>query len=56
MSRYLSVLEASFVVRRLAPYLKSRATRLIMAAKCYVFNASVEQYELNAYRDLDEID
>jgi len=34
-SRYLGVLEASFVVARLAPYLANRASRLIKSPKLY---------------------
>jgi predicted AAA+ superfamily ATPase len=34
-ARYLGLLEASFVVRRLPPYLKNKASRLIKAPKLY---------------------
>ena len=34
-SRYLSVLEASFVLRRVGPYLRNKTTRLIKSPKMY---------------------
>ena len=34
-SRYLSVLEASFVLYRIGPYLRNKATRLIKSPKMY---------------------
>jgi predicted AAA+ superfamily ATPase len=40
-SRYLSVLEASFVVTRLAPYLANRASRLIKSPKLYFSDAGL---------------
>ncbi len=39
--RYLGVLEASFVVCRLAPYLASRASRLIKSPKLYLSDAGL---------------
>ncbi len=39
--RYLGVLEASFVVRRLAPYLANRASRLIKSPKLYLSDAGL---------------
>lgn len=39
--RYLGVLEASFVVRRLPPYLKSRASRLIKSSKIYITDSGL---------------
>ena len=40
-ARYLSVLEASFVVQRLAPYLSNRASRLIKSPKLYVSDSGL---------------
>ncbi|MBN1422585.1 MAG: ATP-binding protein, partial [Planctomycetes bacterium] len=40
-SRYLSVLEASFVVRRLPPFLSNRASRLIKSPKIYVTDSGL---------------
>ena len=39
--RYLSVLEASFVVRRLPPYLRNRASRVIKSAKIYAADSGL---------------
>ncbi len=36
VSRYLGVLETSFVIERLTPYLRNRATRLIKSPKIFV--------------------
>jgi hypothetical protein len=41
VSRYLSLLEASFVMYRLPPYLKSRASRLIKSPKIYVADSGL---------------
>lgn len=41
VSRYLGVLEASFVIRRLAPYLKSPATRLIKSPKLFLSDSGL---------------
>jgi len=43
-ARYLSVLEASFVVTRLTPYLSNRATRLIKSPKLYVADSGLAAY------------
>jgi predicted AAA+ superfamily ATPase len=43
-ARYLSVLEASFVIRRLAPYLRNRASRIIKSPKLYMWGALLETY------------
>ena len=40
-SRYLSLLEASFVVNRLAPYLANRASRLIKSPKLYLSDSGL---------------
>lgn len=40
-ARYLSVLEASFVINRLPPYLSNRASRLIKSPKLYVADSGL---------------
>lgn len=40
-ARYLSLLEASFVVRRLAPFLANRASRLIKSPKLYIADSGL---------------
>lgn len=40
-ARYLGVLEASFVVQRLAPYLSNRASRLIKSPKLYLSDSGL---------------
>lgn len=40
-ARYLGILEASFVVRRLPPYLKNRASRLIKSPKIYLSDSGL---------------
>lgn len=40
-SRYLSVLEASFVVERLAPFLSNRTSRLIKSPKLYLADSGL---------------
>ncbi|NPV04866.1 MAG: ATP-binding protein [Syntrophaceae bacterium] len=40
-ARYLSLLEASFVVHRLPPFLRSRASRLIKSPKLYVSDSGL---------------
>ncbi len=40
-ARYLSLLEASFVVTRLAPYLANRASRLIKSPKLYIADSGL---------------
>jgi uncharacterized protein len=40
-ARYLSLLEASFVVTRLAPYLTNRASRLIKSPKLYIADSGL---------------
>jgi len=40
-ARYLSVLEASFVVNRLSPYLSNRASRLIKSPKLYLSDSGL---------------
>lgn len=43
-SRYLSILEASFVIYRLNPYLKNRASRLIKSPKLYMSDSGLACY------------
>jgi predicted AAA+ superfamily ATPase len=43
-SRYLSLLEASFIIYRLAPYLRNRASRLIKSPKMYVTDSGLAAY------------
>ncbi len=40
-SRYLSLLETSFVISRLSPYLRNRASRLIKAPKIYMSDSGL---------------
>ncbi len=40
-TRYLSVLEASFVIRRLPPFLGNRASRLIKGSKLYLGDSGI---------------
>jgi len=42
--RYLGLLEASFLVRRLPPFLKNRSTRLIKSPKLYVSDSGLAAY------------
>jgi predicted AAA+ superfamily ATPase len=43
-SRYLSLLEASFIIQRISPYLKNRASRLIKSPKLYVSDSGLVCY------------
>ena len=43
-SRYLSLLEASFIIQRIGPYLKNRAGRLIKSPKMYVSDSGLACY------------
>ena len=43
-SRYLSLLEASFIIYRLGPYLRNRASRLIKSPKIYVSDSGLGSY------------
>jgi uncharacterized protein len=43
-SRYLGVLEASFVMYRLSPYLRNRASRLIKSPKIYLGDCGLASY------------
>lgn len=45
-ARYLSVLEASFVIRRLGPYLRNRASRIIKSPKLYVADTGLTAHLL----------
>jgi predicted AAA+ superfamily ATPase len=56
-SRYLSLLETSFVISRLSPYLRNRASRLIKAPKIYMsdsglacFMAGIDKLQMD-YRE-----
>jgi len=51
-SRYLGVLETSFVLSRLAPHLRSRATRLIKSPKLFVTDSGLAAH-LTEVEDLD---
>ncbi|MCL4557382.1 MAG: ATP-binding protein [Deltaproteobacteria bacterium] len=42
--RYLSMLEASFVIHRLSPYIRNRASRLIKSPKLYVADSGLACY------------
>ena len=43
-SRYLSLLETSFVIYRILPYLMNRATRLIKSPKMYISDSGIGCY------------
>lgn len=43
-SRYLSLFEASFIIYRLSPYLRNRASRLIKSPKLYISDAGLACY------------
>ncbi len=45
-ARYLSLLEASFVIRRLGPYLGNRASRIIKSPKLYAADSALAAYYL----------
>jgi predicted AAA+ superfamily ATPase len=51
VNRYLGLLETSFVIARLAPYLRSRTTRLIKSPKLYVADSGLAAH-LTDVRDL----
>lgn len=56
VSRYLGLLEASFVFVRLAPHLRSRATRLLKSPKIFVSDSGLAAH-LDAATDLSpEVD
>lgn len=42
--RYLSLMEASFIIRRLGPYLSNRASRLIKSPKMYMSDSGLACY------------
>ena len=44
VSRYLSLFETSFIITRLNPYLKNRATRLIKSPKLYLSDSGLACY------------
>jgi predicted AAA+ superfamily ATPase len=43
-SRYLSLLEASFIIYRVSPYLRNRASRLIKSPKLYISDSGLACY------------
>ncbi len=43
-SRHLSLLEASFIIYRLSPYLRNRASRLIKSPKIYMSDSGLGSY------------
>ena len=43
-SRYLSLLETSYIIHRLSPYLKNRASRLIKSPKIYLSDSGLGCY------------
>jgi len=43
-SRYLSLLEASFIIQRINPYLKNKASRLIKSPKLYISDSGLACY------------
>ncbi len=43
-SRYLSLLETTFVITRLSPYLRNKASRLIKSPKIYISDAGLACY------------
>ncbi|NOZ67767.1 MAG: ATP-binding protein [Deferribacteres bacterium] len=51
-SRYLSLLEASFIIYRLNPYLRNRASRLIKSPKVYLSDSGLACY-LASVKDLE---
>jgi uncharacterized protein len=51
VNRYLGLLETSFVIARLAPYLRSRTTRLLKSPKLYVADSGLAAH-LTDVRDL----
>ncbi|HYG61993.1 MAG TPA: ATP-binding protein [Thermoanaerobaculia bacterium] len=54
VSRYLGLLEASFVLARIAPHLRSRATRLIKSPKVFMTDSGLAAH-LGAVTDLEPI-
>jgi hypothetical protein len=53
-SRHLSLLEASFIINRLSPYLKNRASRLIKSPKLYMSDSGLACY-LAGIRGLEPV-
>jgi len=43
-SRYLSLFETSFIITRLSPYLRNRASRLIKSPKLYIGDSGLASY------------
>lgn len=52
VSRHLGILETSFIMQRLPPYLRSRATRLIKSPKVYVTDSGLAAH-LTGVTELD---
>ncbi len=52
-SRYLSLLEASFIIYRIKPYLRSMASRLIKSPKIYLSDSGIACY-LAGIREIEE--
>lgn len=48
VSRYLGLLEAAFVIARLAPHLRSRATRLLKSPKIFVSDSGLAAHLVGA--------
>jgi predicted AAA+ superfamily ATPase len=48
VSRYLGLLEAAFVIARLAPHLRSRATRLLKSPKIFVSDSGLAAHLIGA--------
>jgi predicted AAA+ superfamily ATPase len=44
VSRYLSLLETSFIISKLSPYLKNKASRLIKSPKIYISDSGLACY------------
>ena len=43
-SRYLSLLETSFIIHRMSPYLRNKASRLIKSSKLYISDSGLACY------------
>lgn len=53
-SRYLGLLETSFVVNKLLPYIANRSSRLIKSPKIYLSDSGMASY-LNGFEDLSPV-
>jgi len=54
-SRYLSLFEASFIIYRLPPYLKNRASRLIKSPKLYFGDSGLADYLCGTERVMNSL-